>query len=190
MATQVHFVRHGQTDWNVQHILQGAVQHVELNEQGHRDAARAASGVRELIESGEEQTVLYSSDLRRAVQTAERIASETGLEIIFDKRLRERDFGDFEGRPHAELRAFEPPDGIHLHDVRHGAGESVGDTYRRIAGFLDDVLPGHAGKVVLVTHGVTIRTALAYLDGVNHHDMEWVITANGAIVTRDVRLES
>ena len=100
--TQLIIVRHGQTEWNLKLIRQG---HLDspLTEMGLAQAR--ALGERLALETF---TALYSSDLGRAVQTAQLIAAATGHTIVTDPRLRERHLGIFQGLNGDELREKYP----------------------------------------------------------------------------------
>src|SRR5437899_11865837 len=96
--TQVIIVRHGQTQWNL-----------KLIRQGHLDSPLTERGIAQAKALGqrlaqEKFSALYSSDLGRAVQTAEMIANATGHNIITDARLRERHLGIFQGLNGDEIR--------------------------------------------------------------------------------------
>src|SRR3989344_3782639 len=82
------FVRHGETDWNVQKRTQGQSGNAPLNETGRAQAASAAK-----VLKAYPIDLVISSDLARAKETAEIIARETGVEVSFDERLCERNYG-------------------------------------------------------------------------------------------------
>src|SRR5215217_4614172 len=89
--TQLIIVRHGQTEWNIRGIRQGFL-----------DSPLTTKGLAQAKALGqrlgrEKFTALYSSDLGRALQTAQEIANVTGHEIVTDARLRERHLGIFQG---------------------------------------------------------------------------------------------
>jgi len=94
---RVILLRHGQTDYNVDGRMQG---HLEshLTPKGHEQAAAAAPVLAELAPDR-----LISSDLRRAVDTAEVVAAACGLPVKFDARLRETHLGHWQGRTVAEI---------------------------------------------------------------------------------------
>src|SRR4030095_2805652 len=99
---QVIIVRHGQTEWNIKGIRQGNLDS-RLTEKGMAQAKALAQRL-----ARESFTALYSSDLGRAVQTAEEVASVTGHEIITDPRLRERHLGIFQGLSGEEIKQKHP----------------------------------------------------------------------------------
>lgn len=144
-------VRHGESTWNRRKLVQGQTPYVPLTTDGHRQAARAA----ELV-SEHEPTQVWTSDLLRARQTADHIATAVGLVPQPDARLRERSYGRDEGRPVDEVPA------LGRQEVTPDGGEPFGDLVNRIGAFLEERVQG-PGRVVVVTHGDTIRAALSWL---------------------------
>ena len=94
---RIIFWRHGETDANKGLRIQGAID-VPLNELGKSQARGAAAQLAQL-----EPTRIYCSDLSRARQTASELAALTGLEPVVDKRLQERNYGEWEGLTAAEI---------------------------------------------------------------------------------------
>jgi probable phosphoglycerate mutase len=149
---QVIIVRHGQTQWNIRTIRQG---HLDspLTEKGIAQAKALAERL-----GRETFTALYSSDLGRALQTAEMIAEATGHKIVTDPRLRERNLGIFQGLNGEEIqRKF--PEEYRLHrslgpDYVIPGGESVKQQVGRNLEYLNEVSEKHLGEtIVVVTHG-------------------------------------
>lgn len=87
------FLRHGETDWNLQNLSQGDVD-IPLNATGRAQALRAAQLMR-----GHEIRSIVSSNLSRAVDTAEAVSAVTGVPVATDAGLREVKFGEQEGKP-------------------------------------------------------------------------------------------
>jgi probable phosphoglycerate mutase len=149
---QIIIVRHGQTQWNIRKIRQGHLDS-ELTEKGLAQAQALGERL-----ARENFSVLYSSDLGRAVQTARMIAAVTGHEIVTDPRLRERHLGVFQGLSGDEIKERHPRE-YHLHrtlgpEYVIPGGESVRQQVARNVGFLNEVAVKHLGeKVVVVTHG-------------------------------------
>lgn len=166
----VHLVRHGQSSWNVERRLQGQTAHPPLTALGRDQALRAAERLAGI------DAPIISSDLVRARETAEIIAA--GRPVRIDERLREQALGDLEGRLTSELSA-QPVEG-EISEVRWGGGESLQDVYARLADFFAE----YEGDLILVTHGDTLRVALALLDGRTHRDVDWAPIPNGAVVSR------
>ncbi len=150
--TQVIIVRHGQTEWNIANVRQG---HLDspLTEEG---IAQARALARRLLR--ERFSALYSSDLGRAVQTAQIIAQATGHEIITDPRLRERHLGIFQGLVGDEIKEKYPEE-YKLHrslgpDYVIPGGESVRQQVVRNLAYLNEIAAKHWGETILViTHG-------------------------------------
>jgi len=150
--TQVIIVRHGETEWNLKLIRQG---HLD-SPLTYRGAAQAKALADRL--ALERFSTLYSSDLGRALQTAQMIADVTGHEIITDPRLRERHLGIFQGLSGDEIRA-RFPDEYHSHRTLGPTyvipqGESVEQQVARNIAYLNELAEKHFGEtIVVVTHG-------------------------------------
>ena len=143
---EIWLIRHGQTDWNVVNRIQGWTD-VPLNATGVKQAEELADRL-----VGMKFRALYSSTLSRAVQTAEQIAAKTNLEIIMDARLRERSYGDCEGR--YQLQRDRMP-------VPCKDEESKQALCSRVMEALSDMTQSYAsGTVLCVTHGGVIRSVL------------------------------
>ncbi|MFT4287872.1 histidine phosphatase family protein [Nocardioides sp.] len=95
-------VRHGQTDWNRQGRVQGHLD-APLNDTGRAQAAAVAVAL-----AGFAPTLVWSSDLSRAAETASHIAGAAGVEVTLDQRLRERSWGEAEGLTGEEFQARHP----------------------------------------------------------------------------------
>ncbi|GAA2405149.1 histidine phosphatase family protein [Nonomuraea africana] len=158
MSKRIVCLRHGQTLWNVEHRFQGHTD-IPLDETGIAQAARAASLLAAL-----RPTMIVSSDLRRANDTALALAGIVGLDVSVDKDFRERGGGAWEGltreeiaaRWPAEYVAWEAPDGEPVPDV----ADRVGAALRRWAGQLDG-----DGLLVVASHGAALRLGIAHLLG-------------------------
>ncbi|CAN0883721.1 Phosphoglycerate mutase-like protein 4 [Linum grandiflorum] len=91
--TEIVVVRHGETEWNAGRKIQGHID-VDLNEAGRQQAASVA----ERLSNEPKISAVYSSDLKRAFDTAQAIANRCGgLEVIKELGLRERHLGDLQG---------------------------------------------------------------------------------------------
>ena len=153
--TQLIIVRHGETEWNIKSIRQGNLDS-RLTEKGMAQAKALAQRL-----ARESFTALYSSDLGRAVQTAEEVASVTGHEIITDTRLRERHLGILQGLSGEEIKQKHPEE-YKLHrslgpDYVIPGGESVRQQVARNIAYLNEIGSKHLGEtIVVVTHGGVI----------------------------------
>lgn len=155
--------RHGQTSWNAAGRLQGQID-VDLDEVGVAQAAAAAPAL-----AAAEPDAIVSSDLLRTRRTADALAALTGLPVHTDPRLRERNYGDWEGLTHAEMAAGWPAEfeAWRAGDPSPGAGvESQVDVGKRAAEALvaaAELAP--SGTVVAVTHGGSGRRGVGALLG-------------------------
>ncbi|MBQ4436051.1 MAG: histidine phosphatase family protein [Clostridia bacterium] len=126
------------TDWN-------------LTELGKKQADNIGKKLREEL-AGKEVT-LYSSDLRRAKQTAEAIAKYLGAEPILRQELRERNLGRCCGKSVQWLREnLEHPEKT-VDDRLFSDGESRRDAWMRLAPFFEEVMAGEEENIILVSHG-------------------------------------
>jgi len=150
--TQVIIVRHGETEWNLKGIRQG-----------HLDSRLTTKGMAQAKALGarlgrEKFTSLYSSDLGRAVETAQAIANVTGHAIVTDARLRERHLGIFQGLNVDEISAKHPEERRLMRTKGPGyvipGGESMVQQVERNIACLNELAAKHQGEqVVVVTHG-------------------------------------
>ena len=149
--THLGLLRHGQTDWNINFLLQG-VTDIPMNQTGIQQVKLAAKAIR-----AEDWDVVLTSPLSRARQTAEIIASQHGYtEIIEQELLIERSFGEAEGLSHEQWRAK-----YSNLDVIPG-GESRTQLAERSRLLLETISQELAGKRVLaISHGALIRTLIA-----------------------------
>jgi probable phosphoglycerate mutase len=151
-------VRHGQSEWNAAGRMQGQTEHVPLTGLGHQQAAAAARELARLRPGA-----LVSSDLLRAVQTAEHCSRATGLPVTTTSALREQGYGVLEGRPSREL--WDVVDWTDPHWAAEG-GESLAQLHARVAEYLAELRSRPPAEVVaLVTHGDTIRAVQALVAG-------------------------
>ena len=149
--THLGLLRHGQTDWNINFLLQG-VTDIPMNQTGIEQVKLAAQAIR-----AEDWDVVLTSPLSRARQTAEIIASQHGYtEIIEQELLIERSFGEAEGLSHEPWRAK-----YSNLDVIPG-GESRTQLADRSRLLLETISQELAGKRVLaISHGALIRALIA-----------------------------
>jgi len=167
-------VRHGQSEWNAEGRMQGQTAHVPLTALGHEQAAAAAE---QLAQRG--PGALISSDLRRAVQTAEHCARATRLELLTTPALREQGYGVLEGRPSREL--WDVVDWTDPHWSAEG-GESLAELHARVAAFVEELRADPPADVVaLVTHGDTIRAVQAIAAGLSPDGIPAVTPHNGSV---------
>lgn len=152
---EIILVRHGETAWNAERRIQGHCD-IPLNAEGERQAAALA---REL--ASEALDAVFSSDLRRAAQTAQAIASPHGLPVRMDFELRERRFGAFEGLTHEEIRDRYPDhySAWRAREVDAGfpAAQQAAETLRefslRAVSAVSRIAAGDFRRMAIVAHG-------------------------------------
>ena len=164
--TRLILVRHGETDWNVESRIQGH-EGTRLNARGRQEAKLLAGRL-----AGEGAANLYSSDLARAMETADEIAAATGLPIEATPELREAFFGEWEGKTYREVAADFPGDFANwvesdFHEAPPG-GESAAELRERVIAFLAEVCERHPGQAsIIVTHGGPCKYAVAHVLGIS-----------------------
>lgn len=150
--TRIIFIRHGETAWNIERRIMGQG-NCPLTDLGQRQASAIADRLSQIPFS-----VLYSSDLGRAVQTATRIAERSGKEIKLDADLREMSLGIFEGYVWEELKDVFPSEWADYHpkenrDYVVPNGESRQQKFERSVGVINRIADAHPGEtVVVVSH--------------------------------------
>ena len=162
-------VRHGQTEWHHDNRYVSRTD-IGLNETGCREALMLASRAEE-----EGPDLVLCSPLVRALETARPSAEACGMEAKADERLRELDFGEWEGWTLAEIRE-EVPESASLFEedpARHGfpGGEPLHKGAERVLGIFVDLHRSHAGRTVLVVaHNTLLRLGLCRMLGIPLRD--------------------
>ncbi|KAF6158513.1 hypothetical protein GIB67_040027 [Kingdonia uniflora] len=158
-VSEIVVVRHGETTWNASGIIQGCLES-ELNEIGWKQAVAIAERL-----GGElKPAAVYSSDLKRAKNTAEMIAKACHIpEVIVVPELKERHVGSLQGLVWSEIQEKEP-EAYHAffssqNDLEiPGGGESFDQLCDRSVAALEEIASRHKGeRVVVVTHGGVLR---------------------------------
>ena len=150
----LYIMRHGRTDWNERHKLQGRTD-IPLNEEGRRMAEKAAEEYRDIP-----LDVCWCSPLIRAKETAEIVLRGRDVPIRTDDRLREMSFGDYEGLensfsiPDCPVNViFKAPE---KYTASVGGAETFEELFARTGAFLREVIDPlmEQGKdVLIVGHG-------------------------------------
>ncbi len=177
---KMFFLRHGETDGNKEKILQGRIDNL-LNDKGRSQALNAREEIKDIIFDD-----VYTSPLRRAVETA-MIAS--GLEeesLIKDERIMEISFGDMEGR--IVSRDNEKMVDFFLHPERYepvNNGESYDSLLERVKDFLDEMSKKYEANpkanILVVSHGALIHGIILYIKKLGIKDFWAANVANCAI---------
>lgn len=162
-------IRHGETNWNLTQKCQG-FSDIELNQNGRRQIKELAQSLK-----SDEISAVYSSDLRRAKDTAVEIAKFHNLSINVDPDLREMNQGKFEGLSFIEIRELyselltewrKDPG-----SVRIPGGETLIEVQERAWKSVQRIIKTHHNEnVVAVSHNFTIITLLCKFKGIGLRD--------------------
>ncbi len=171
-------VRHGETDWNRTGHYQGHTD-IELSAIGLRQAER----LRDRLDSQRIDAV-YSSDLKRALLTAQIITSKRDLTVIHCRELREIDFGELEGVTHDKMQRHYPNWVDMSPDVSFPGGESLNQLISRIKLFVSRLVEHSVDKTILVVaHGGALRVLVCILLGIDIEHRWWQIHLDSSSLT-------
>jgi broad specificity phosphatase PhoE len=164
--TELILVRHGETVWNVEKIYRGRAD-VNLDEVGIKQAELLGKYL-----GNWELEAIYSSSLKRALDTANIIARYHKIGVYIADGLIDFDYGEWQSLPEQEVRKLYPAllDKWHNNpqEVRMPGGESLADVRERAAGVVDDVLSKYEGSVVLASHRVVNKVLICSLLGLDN----------------------
>ena len=179
--TELILIRHGETDWNRELRFQGQLD-VALNATGLEQARRVAQRL-----ASEGLHALVSSDLQRALQTAQALADVTAMGApLRDVALREQGFGVVEGWTVAEIKerlpeAWDRWVRFDEHE-RFEGGESLRELHDRVLAALQAVAARHAGqRVAVVTHGGVLDMIYRHAQGLSLSGPRTCSIPNGGI---------
>ncbi|CAN5627928.1 alpha-ribazole phosphatase [soil metagenome] len=188
-VTRLYLVRHGQSAGNAEGRF-GGHSPTPLSKLGREQAEITAQAL-----AKERITAIYSSDLLRAVQTAEPLADILGLPIIETSAFRERKVGVLEGKTFDESKTEFPKDYYALinRNIYHiiTEGESYRQLLKRSTKALHEVLRTHqGGNIVIFSHTGAICFLTLYLIGAINHKTRttpWLVTSNCGINRFEIR---
>jgi 2,3-bisphosphoglycerate-dependent phosphoglycerate mutase len=184
-GTRILLARHGETDWNRIGRWQG---HADppLNETGRQQAVELAERL-----AGAGISAIYTSDLRRASETAQVVGERLGLDVHEDSQLREIDVGSWSGLTRAEVEE-RFPDGFarwRAGEIGHD-GETSEQLTARVVAAVERIARAHPGDTVLVvTHGGAIRALRRHAAGDSGAVLENAATLAFALVEGAIVLD-
>ena len=151
-ATRIIAIRHGETAWNLDTRIQGH-HDIPLSAVGHRQAERLAAAL-----SDEPLAAIYASDLTRARQTAHYLGQAHGVAVTPEPALRERGFGDFEGKTFSEIEALLPEQSLRWRrrdpEFAPAGGESLLALRSRVVAAAERLAAQHPGELIaMIGHG-------------------------------------
>lgn len=168
-------IRHGETDWNRERKPQGACD-IPLNETGLLQAEKLAARL-----ADEPCDIIFTSDLLRASRTAEIINLHHGSELVASPKLREKSFGEFEGKT--------------LNDPETAAafGKFVDDRapeyFAQVHSYLQEILACGKENIFIVGHFGTIRAIICGLLSRHIDERKLFVVGNTAIHTFEQRAD-
>ena len=160
---KLYIIRHGETDWNKNKLLQGKSD-VPLNDKGRELAKASAKGMKDIPFD-----LVFTSPLERARETARLVLGDRNIPFITDSRIEEIGFGEMEGKPWRKSEDFPGDENIYRffnHPDQYippKGGESLTDLAKRCADFMQDICsrPELEDKTILIaTHGAATRGLL------------------------------
>ena len=164
---EIILVRHCETDWNKENRCQG-ISDLSLNQAGLKQAENLRSYFNNL-----DIDLIFSSTLKRAIETANVINSDKNIPIELIDELREMDQGDFEGIPFHTLREKYP---VELNEWRKNPekfripnGETLGEVKNRMIKFMKNIVETHREDktIIIVSHNLALSSFLCSISEKN-----------------------
>ncbi len=168
---KIYLVRHGETDWNTKGQIQGQTD-IGLNEAGRRQARELGAM---LQEKNLRVAAVYSSPLKRAVETAGIVSKKLELPSYIFPGLQEICFGKWEGLTWDEVKTNDPE---YYQDwytnrryQRTPDGESYQDMLERVISALRRIIETEAADVIIICHSAVIMALRCFLNDDSFTDM-------------------
>ena len=176
--TKLILVRHGETAKNVKGKLHGYDDPEVLNDVGSEQIRKTASRVKKF-----NPTIIYCSKEKRALQSAEILSNELGVNFKPIDGMQERNWGIYSGKPWSEVRVVLDPMTL---DERYNyvppQGESWKEFEERLINAIEQALKENTGEsIIMVTHGGAIRALIPYLLSVPKEESFKYDPANASI---------
>ena len=175
-------IRHGKTDWNAEVRFQGSTD-IPLNDYGYQQALKTAARLKNW-----QGAKIYSSPLKRAMQTAETISA--GTPVIPLDGLTEIHFGDWEGARVSDIREKDENALAEWHldgffSIPENA-EPWGRIYKRVSQAVDICLGNEGERLIIVAHGGIVRAVMIYLMKLDPHSAWRLAVYNCSISGVDI----
>ncbi len=182
MATELFFIRHGQSVGNLNHAFLGHTD-LGLTDLGKAQAEKASEYLTNL-----KPDIIYSSDLKRAYETGLPTARKVGLPIIKNENLREIFAGEWENADFNKLPLLDPENFSAwintFYNARPRGGESVEELMERIKKVSLQIAKENDGKRVFIfTHATPVRLLSAFCQGKKKEEWNLVPWAPNASTT-------
>ena len=182
------FIRHGQTDWNVQGKIQGSYDS-ELNATGIEQAMSLSE---KLLNLNYKFSKIYSSPQKRALKTAEILSKSSNVDYISVKDLQEMNMGKWEGLSWREVEENYPDEYkewyLNRRYTKTPDGESYQDMLERVLKAIHKIINENNEDVVIVSHSAVIMCLQCYVTNTPFNDMLKFKTKNATITEIDSNL--
>lgn len=162
MGTIIYLTRHGETEWNIEKRLQGRGDS-PLTENGIQRAKELRDRIKNI-----DIDVIYSSPIKRALNTANILRGNKNIDIVTDDSLMEMCFGDYEGKKIDIVQEENPSWDINLImqgnvEICAPNGENLKEVRERISKLMNKIIAENIGKsILIVTHGITLKALMYY----------------------------
>ena len=162
MGTIIYLTRHGETEWNIEKRLQGRGDS-PLTKYGIQRAKELRDRIKNI-----DIDVIYSSPIKRALNTANILRGNKNIDIVTDDRLMEMCFGDYEGKKIDIIQKENPNWVIKLImqgnvEICAPNGENLKEVRERISKLMNKIIAENIGKsILIVTHGITLKALMYY----------------------------
>jgi len=148
MSLKIYLIRHGETDFNKLSKEWGQDNEISLNDWGNLQAEKLSEVLKDISFNK-----LFSSNLKRALQTSKKISNSKNIEIITDERLREYDPGEVDPSSEKWVEKYKEilKLGMSKYDIRPFGGENIWDLIKRTKSFMED-LEKQEGAIAIIAH--------------------------------------
>ena len=177
--TRFFFVRHGETDNNLEGRAQGLID-TDLNVTGRDQAEKVP-----YFFDSQNIDAIYSSPSVRATSTAAPLSAQKNVPISVDNRLVEMDQGDYDGLSRREMRSIIPSEWLAIWrgqdptDLRIPNGETLGEVRDRMVETCDELAIRHKGQsIVIFSHNLAIKAFLCHALGISLSNFRTIDLAN------------
>lgn len=182
---KLFFIRHGQTDWNVNDKIQGSCD-TELNDEGVLQAEELSQNI---LKQDYMLSKIYSSPQKRAVQTAKILSTATNVKYELHEGLEEINLGEWEGLSWDEVKRRYPTEYNEWYSNRRYTkppkGESYQDMLQRVLASIHKINLENTDNVAIVTHNAVIMCLQCYLTNTPFEKMIKFKAENSSITEID-----
>lgn len=185
---KLFFIRHGQTDWNLQGKIQGSYDS-ELNDTGIKQAIELSEV---LLKLNYKFSRIYTSPQKRALKTAKILSEYSNIEYIPIDDLKEINMGEWEGLSWKEVEENYPTEYkkwlLNRQYTRTPNGESYDDMLKRVLIAINQIIDENSDNVVVISHSAIIMGLQCYVTNTPFNDMLKFKTKNATITEIDSSL--